>query len=109
MDKEKNRMMSVNDAGHDYELHNMGEGTQRLLFIKKEPVSEGSTEMHTVQEGTTNEAVLQMLIHRMKWLNERMPCRENSIVITKLEESLMWLEQRTAERNARGVEGTHQK
>jgi hypothetical protein len=32
-------------------------------------------------------------------------CRENSLAITKLEEALMWLEKRTADREARKVEG----
>jgi len=38
-------------------------------------------------------------------LNEEFPCRENSIAITKLQEALMWLEQRKKDRIARGVEG----
>jgi len=49
---------------------------------------------------------LRMLIARMYYLQAKMPCRENALVITKLEESLMWLEKRTADRRARGVEGT---
>jgi len=36
-------------------------------------------------------------------------CRENAIAITKLEEALMWLNKRTADREARQVEGTHTK
>lgn len=35
-------------------------------------------------------------------------CRENALAITKLEEALHWLESRTAAREARGVEGTHE-
>ena len=38
-------------------------------------------------------------------LNAMMPCRENSIAITKLEEALMWLRKRTEDREERGVEG----
>lgn len=37
----------------------------------------------------------------------RFACRENAIAITKLDEALMWLNKRTADREARGVEGTH--
>jgi len=33
-------------------------------------------------------------------------CRENALALTKLEEALHWLNHRTAERQARGVEGT---
>ena len=34
-------------------------------------------------------------------------CRENAMAITKLDEALMWLNKRTADREARAVEGTH--
>jgi hypothetical protein len=42
-------------------------------------------------------------------LNGKFPCRENSIAITKLEEALMWLNKRTADRVKRGVEGKNLK
>lgn len=100
-------MMSVIDAGHRYDLHNVGEGIQSLIFIKKEPV-EGTTELKTVQEGTTNEAVLQVLIHRLKCLQEKMPHYLNESAINHLEIALGRLEERTKERKMRGVEGTHQ-
>ena len=41
--------------------------------------------------------------------NAKFPCRENSIAITKLEEAELWLQRRTANREARGVEGTNTK
>ncbi len=41
-------------------------------------------------------------------LNRQFPCRENSVAITKLEEAMMWLDKRTADREFRGVEGTNQ-
>lgn len=34
-------------------------------------------------------------------------CRENALAITKLEEALMWLENRTRDLEEREVEGTH--
>lgn len=34
-------------------------------------------------------------------------CRENAIAITKLEEALLWLNKRTADRERRNVEGEH--
>lgn len=97
--------------GYEYALHDFDgvADNQVLKFIQKEPMGPDSSDMRTVQHGTTNEAVLKVLIDRLTFLNAKHPCRENSIVITKLEESLMWLEKRTADRKARGVEGTHQK
>lgn len=98
-------MISI-DPGHVYELSNFESDTKQTLnFIKKEPVTQGSSELRTVMDGTTNEEVLLVLIDRLNVLNARFPSRENSIVITKLEESLMWLNKRTVDRKARGVEG----
>lgn len=34
-------------------------------------------------------------------------CRENALAITKLEEALHWLDHRTRDRKARGVEGSY--
>lgn len=94
--------------GHLYELENFenksAEG-QKLQFIQKEPSDAMDGTLQTISDGTTNEDVLAMLIDRMKYLQEKFPCRENAIVITKLEESLMWLEKRTADRVKRNVEG----
>jgi hypothetical protein len=101
--------MKILTPGHKYELanfeQNLPEINQRLQFIEKIPVTEGSPELQTVHDGTTNEEVLRVMIDRMQSLQAKFPCRENAIVITKLEESLMWLEKRTADRKARGVEG----
>jgi hypothetical protein len=38
-------------------------------------------------------------------LNKNFPCRENSIALTKLDEALLWLGKRKADREKRGVEG----
>ena len=100
--------MKVQVEGHRYELSNFEnkdrEG-QILQFIQKEPKEVGSTELVTISDGTTNEEVLEVIINRMQSLQSKFPCRENSIVITKLEESLMWLNKRTFDRVKRQVEG----
>ena len=98
--------MNVVTTGHKYELASF-EGTdpQTLQFIEKVEIAGQPGVLQTVNDGTTNEEVLEMLIDRMKYLNGKFPCRENAIVITKLEESLMWLNKRTADRKARNVEG----
>ena len=102
--------MRSTEDGHVYELKNLeSDEHQTLSFIRKEPVEEESSELKTVHDGTTNEEVLEMLIDRLQYLQVAMPCRENAIVITKLEESLMWLLNRTANRKVRGVEGTRNK
>ncbi len=60
-------------------------------------------------DGTTLEEMLKVTVGRLALLNDKFPCRENAIAITKLQEALMWLNARTENRKARGVEGTHQK
>jgi hypothetical protein len=77
------------------------ETVQEITFYEMN--EDGST-----VEGTTLEEMLRVSIERLQHLNSKFSCRENSIAITKMQEALMWLNQRTAERTARGVEGTHQ-
>lgn len=102
--------MNIITEGHLYVLENFenkaAEG-QRIQFIQKTPAHPGSSELETVADGTTNEELLAVLIDRMSYLQAKFPCRENALVITKLEESLMWLNERTRKRQARGVEGKH--
>ena len=97
--------------GHCYELsnfENVEQSGQCLQFIQKEP-TEVVGELHTVNDGTTNEEVLAVLIDRLGYLQSKFACRENAIVLTHLETALLWLEKRTRDRKARGVEGKHLK
>ncbi len=103
--------MKILTPGHKYELDHFesyglpGCPVQTLQFIEKVPSKDPTAPLVTVNDGTTNEEVLRVLIDRVQYLNAKFPCRENAIVITKLEESLMWLNKRTADRVARQVEG----
>jgi hypothetical protein len=99
--------MNILIEGHRYMLQNFEDktGGQELQFIQKVPTHPGSTDLQTVSDGTTNEEVLAMLIDRLSYLQAKFPCRENALVITKLEESLMWLNERTRKRQDRRVEG----
>lgn len=73
---------------------------QKVVFYK---LNKDGTE----EAGTTLEEMLRVSIERLQDLNLRFPCRENSIAITNIEQALMWLNKRTEERKARGVEGKH--
>jgi hypothetical protein len=104
--------MKTLTIGHRYELENFevpGLPGQVLQFIQKEPAANPTTpgELRTVSDGTTNEEVLRVLIDRLGVMQAKFPCRENAIVTTHLETALLWLEKRTADRKARGVEGKH--
>ena len=104
--------MKVLTPGHTYEVANFenpAEQGQVIQFIHKEPIEVGSPELKTVADGTTNEELLAVLINRMNFLQSKFPCRENALATTKLEESLMWMQKRTADRIARNVEGKHEK
>lgn len=66
----------------------------------------------TIGERGVNGCQLDALIDTAKimleGLQKKLPCRENAVAITKLDEALMWLEKRTKDRIARNVEGTRQ-
>lgn len=56
--------------------------------------------------GAQIDEILGILIQRLEgFQNGRFACRENALVITKLEEALHWIQHRTADRQKRGVEG----
>jgi hypothetical protein len=96
-------------AGHRYQLDNFeGSKPQTLQFIHKEPRHAGTTEMMTLEDGTTNEEVLRVLIDRMEFLQDRCPCKENLGALDHMRGALALLEQRTLNRQSRGVEGKHQ-
>ena len=100
--------MKVLTEGHKYELanfENKEEQGQIIQFIEKKPITEGSTQLKTVSDGTTNEELISVLIDRLGFLQSKFPCKENACAITKLEEGLMWLNKRTADRMKRNVEG----
>ena len=99
--------MKCIDDCHNYELDYFQGGKGYISFYR---MSEDGTKT----DGVTNEELLRVLLHRINYLNDTWQggtfrCRENSLAITKIEEALMWLERRTANRVARNVEGTHEK
>jgi hypothetical protein len=105
--------MKTLNPGHKYELENFeakDQPGQVIQFIEKEQDPRGPTgQLRTVNDGTTNEEMLKVLIDRMNSIQAKFPCRENAIVTTHLETALLWLEKRTADRKARDVEGKHLK
>lgn len=70
---------------------------QTIHFVKKEESG--------MVSGVQSEQLLIALIDRHKKLNAKFPSREGALAITKMEESLMWLERRVKERVERGVMG----
>ena len=64
-----------------------------------------------VQErtGAHLEEVIEACIARLNFFqSSKFNCRENALAISKLQEALHWLGERTRQREARGVEGTYE-
>lgn len=55
--------------------------------------------------GCQVEDIVAVAKHIIEQLNAKFPCRENAMMITKLDEAIMWSKKRTADREARNVEG----
>jgi len=64
----------------------------------------------TPPNGLSNEALLAIVEDRLiGFQSGQFACRENAVALTKLQETMMWLQKRTRDRMARGVEGTNTK
>lgn len=94
---------------HDGEAHQY---SPTVIEFQKGPILESGF------NGISNEALVAIVIDRMRGFQGMLPlpdgssaapfsCRENAIALTHLEDALMWLQKRTRDRMARGVEGTH--
>lgn len=82
--------MHVIDEGTTYLV---GEG-EKLTFMK--PPSHGEA---------TNEEIINVLLHRLMWLNSLHPCDENELALKALAEALTALEARqTRESSENGAE-----
>ena len=93
------------NANHEYTVSAVNSTNYYAkVSFQKGPIKENGV------NGCHNEDLIAIVLDRLQCLNQGdFKCRENSIAITKLEEAMMWLNKRTADRKARGVEGTSQK
>lgn len=88
-------------AHHEYVCQIPNGGQTRISF-QNGPIGE-----HGVN-GLTQEVLLAIVIDRLQAFQAGpFACRENAEALTKAEEALMWLQKRTRDRMARGVEGTN--
>ena len=77
-----------------------------LIEWQKGPL--GCGENRKEPNGAFVEGVIAAAIGRIKFYQDsKFKCRENAIALTHLETALLWLQARTAEREKKGVEGTH--
>lgn len=87
-------------ANHEYRLFIEGEVHFGTIKFQDGGIAERGN------NGITNEALIAIVIDRLQGFQSgNFKCRENAIALTKLEEALLWLQKRTRDRMARGVEG----
>ncbi len=98
------------NANHVYKIYKVNKSERELneglclIEFQNGPIKEAGI------NGVMNEDLIAIVIDRMRGFQSGdYACRDNAIALTKLEEALMWLRNRTNEREARGVEGTHAK
>lgn len=100
--------MKILTPGHKYVAKNFEDENagQVIQFIEKEidPLGDGKS-LYTVNDGTTNEELIEVVVDRLSFLQAKFPCKENACAITHLQEAQMWLEKRTRDREKRNVEG----
>ena len=82
------------------------EGTGIVIEWQNGPLGRGADRKEP--NGAFVETVIDIARQRIQhYQDSPFKCRENAIAITKLEEALMWLNKRTADREKRNVEGLH--
>ncbi len=96
------------NANHMYKIYKAAKGESEfnpglcLIEFQNGPIKEAGV------NGVMNEDLIAIVIDRMRGFQSGdYACRDNALALTKLEEALMWLRNRTNSREARGVEGTH--
>lgn len=78
---------------------------KEVLKIKFQTGGTATTE----RNGVFIEDLLIVAYSKLADYNRGLPCRENSLALTKIEEAIMWLANRKVERESRGVYGTEEK
>ena len=91
--------------GYIYELasHKPNGVAQVLEFVHKSATAAGDHTLQEVEDGTTTEEVIMVLMDRLTFLNAKLPSAHNSRAIFNLRRALDELHARTTDRVKRGV------
>ena len=90
-------------ASHVYEVHHAS--TAGIAPLTTVSFQNGPIAEHGIN-GVTQEILLAIVIDRLRSFQAGpFSSRENALALTKCEEALHWLQQRTLDRMRRGVEG----
>jgi len=91
-------------ASHEYTVTDFDGNVIAEIKFQKGPRQEAGT--NGLLEGT----LLQIILDRQQAFQAgEMRCRENALVVTKLEEAMLWLKARELDRAQRGTLGTMNK
>ena len=75
---------------------------ETVILFQNGPINEKGV------NGITQEVLLAIVADRLRsFQSGPFACRENALALTKIEEAMHWLQQRTLARMRRGVEGTN--
>lgn len=86
--------MKVVSPGIEYVLESFEGGKpQTVHFLVGVSVAGGPVQVGI--DGTTNEEMISVLIHRLSFMQNQNPSRESAIALTKLQEALFWLDVRS--------------
>lgn len=92
--------MKTYRKGSSYGLENFVDKSKEQLinFIEKERDGDSS---YLVQDGTTNEELIKVIIDRIEFLNEKRSCFENFNALNHLKEANFWLKERIKSKDFR--------
>lgn len=98
------------DGSMHYHLFERDIRPTNFIYVRKDVNSISFTlQKGPIGEVGVNGCQVDALIGAAKAIiegfNKQFPCRENAMVITKLDEALLWSEKRRTDRVKRGVEG----
>ncbi len=77
-----------------------GETSSVEFTIQSGPIKEFGV------NGCQIDDVIEWVKEKIEGFNAAFPCRENSMIVTKLDEALLWSAKRKMDREKRSVEGT---
>lgn len=92
------------NANHKYLIESDSKSVKVNIDFQNGPIKESGV------NGVTGEALAAILIDRLEGFQSGpYACKDNEMALLSFKVGLSWLQNRTKERLARGVEGTHEK
>ena len=99
--------MKVLVEGHRYSLPLYNDETKEaeIQFIHNECINQTTGELREISDGITDEQLLEILVDRCKYHNNKLYCSENEQVLIALQTALFWKQKRKLDRISRNVVG----